>query len=71
MPSRTFIFAPRPYSVAAVSRMTLTSCPAGGTGNRLVLEGGKIAEDGPHAELVEAGGEYALLWNRQTGAYLE
>ena len=37
----------------------------------VVLADGKIAEDGPHAELIEQGGEYALLWGRQTGAYLE
>ena len=37
----------------------------------VVLDHGKIVEDGPHAELIEAGGEYAQLWNRQTGAYLE
>ena len=35
------------YSVAAVSRMTLTSCTAGGAGNRLVLEGGKIVMQMP------------------------
>ena len=29
----------------------------------------KIIEDGPHAELVQQSGEYASLWNRQTGAY--
>lgn len=37
----------------------------------VVLDGGKIIEDGPHDELVSRGGEYAHLWNRQTGAYLE
>ena len=37
----------------------------------VVLADGHIAEDGPHAELIDRGGEYALLWNRQTGAYLE
>lgn len=37
----------------------------------VVLDGGKIVEDGPHGELVSRGGEYAHLWNRQTGAYLE
>ena len=37
----------------------------------VVLADGKIAEDGPHAELIAQGGEYALLWGRQTGAYLE
>ena len=37
----------------------------------VVLDHGKVVEDGPHAELVKRGGEYANLWNRQTGAYLE
>ena len=37
----------------------------------VVLSGGQIVEDGPHAQLIENGGEYALLWDRQTGAYLE
>lgn len=37
----------------------------------VVLEDGRIVEDGPHAKLIEADGEYAHLWNRQTGAYLE
>jgi ATP-binding cassette subfamily B protein len=33
----------------------------------VVLEGGRVAEDGPHAELIAHGGEYAQLWERQTG----
>ena len=37
----------------------------------VVLADGKVVEDGPHAELIEAGGPYAHLWSRQTGAYLE
>lgn len=37
----------------------------------VVLADGKIVEDGPHAELIETEGEYAHLWSRQTGAYLE
>ena len=37
----------------------------------VVLADGKVVEDGPHAELIAAGGEYAHLWSRQTGAYLE
>ncbi|MDO5358208.1 MAG: ABC transporter ATP-binding protein [Slackia faecicanis] len=37
----------------------------------VVLEGGRVVEDGPHAELIEADGVYADLWNRQTGAYLD
>lgn len=35
----------------------------------VVLSGGRIVEDGPHDKLVAKGGEYAGLWNRQTGAY--
>ena len=37
----------------------------------VVLADGKVVEDGPHDELIAAGGEYAHLWSRQTGAYLE
>ena len=37
----------------------------------VVLADGRVTEDGPHAELVEADGDYAMLWSRQTGAYLE
>lgn len=37
----------------------------------VVLSHGKIVEDGKHAQLIEAGGEYGDLWNRQTGAFLE
>lgn len=37
----------------------------------VVLDHGKVVEDGPHAELIKAGGEYAHLWDRQTCAYLE
>ncbi len=37
----------------------------------VVLDGGRVVEDGPHAELVKQGGEYAHLWGRQTGAYLQ
>ncbi len=36
----------------------------------VVLSDGKVVEDGPHAQLIESGGEYAALWSRQTGAYL-
>ena len=33
----------------------------------VVLDDGGIVEDGSHAELIEANGPYARLWNRQTG----
>ncbi|MGI6032730.1 MAG: ABC transporter ATP-binding protein [Coriobacteriales bacterium] len=36
----------------------------------VVLEHGKIVEDGTHDELIDAGGEYAHLWARQTGGCL-
>lgn len=32
----------------------------------VVLKDGKIVEDGTHDDLVQAGGEYAKLWSRQT-----
>ena len=37
----------------------------------IVLSDGRIAEDGTHADLIERDGEYAHLWDRQTGAFLE
>ena len=37
----------------------------------VVLANGEVVEDGTHHELVERGGEYASLWNRQTGGFLE
>lgn len=36
----------------------------------VVLSDGKICEDGAHAQLVESDGEYARLWNRQSGSFL-
>ena len=37
----------------------------------VVLEEGKIVEDGTHATLSQAGGVYESLWDRQSGAFLE
>ena len=37
----------------------------------IVLADGGISEDGTHQELIKKGGEYAHLWDRQTGAFLE
>jgi ATP-binding cassette subfamily B multidrug efflux pump len=36
----------------------------------LVLDEGKIAEDGTHDALLAAGGLYARFWNRQSGGFL-
>ncbi|MGN6157837.1 MAG: ABC transporter ATP-binding protein [Devosia sp.] len=37
----------------------------------VVIEQGRIVEQGTHAELLEVGGEYAKLWLRQSGGFLE
>lgn len=37
----------------------------------VVLEEGKIAQQGTHKELLEAGGIYAKLWAHQSGGFLE
>ena len=37
----------------------------------VVLKDGKIVEQGSHKELLAAGGEYAKLWSRQSGAFLD
>ena len=59
MAGRTsIVIAHRLSTVAALDRI-------------VVIDNGKIVEDGPHAALIEANGAYAHLWNRQTGAYLE
>ena len=36
----------------------------------IVLENGGLSEDGTHQELIDKNGEYAALWDRQTGAFL-
>ena len=36
----------------------------------VVLDKGRIVEEGTHAELVETGGLYASLWARQSGGFL-
>lgn len=37
----------------------------------VVLSNGRIVEQGTHHELLERGGEYAKLWSRQSGAFLD
>ena len=36
----------------------------------VVLDQGRIVEDGSHAELLERGGIYAELWSRQSGGFI-
>ena len=36
----------------------------------VVLDGGRIVQSGTHAELLELGGHYAALWERQSGGFL-
>ena len=37
----------------------------------IVLDDGKIVEQGSHKELVRQGGSYASLWSRQSGGFIE
>lgn len=37
----------------------------------VVLEDGAVIEQGSHAELVAAGGQYAALWSHQSGGFIE
>lgn len=53
----TIVVAHRLSTVASLDRI-------------VVLKQGAIVEDGPHSQLVEAGGEYSRLWDRQTGAFM-
>ena len=36
----------------------------------VVMEEGRIVEEGTHAELLNRGGLYAQLWRRQSGGFL-
>ncbi len=36
----------------------------------VVMENGRVAEDGPHAALVDAGGLYARLWRLQSAGFI-
>ncbi|KKB09062.1 ABC transporter ATP-binding protein [Devosia chinhatensis] len=37
----------------------------------VVLEKGRIVEEGTHAQLLASGGHYAMLWERQSGGFLD
>lgn len=37
----------------------------------IVMDQGKIIEDGTHAELLEQNGHYASLWKRQSGGFID
>jgi ABC-type multidrug transport system fused ATPase/permease subunit len=36
----------------------------------VVLDRGRVAEQGTHAELLALGGVYARLWRRQSGGFI-
>ncbi len=36
----------------------------------IVMDAGRIVEEGTHAELLAKGGQYASFWNRQSGGFL-
>lgn len=36
----------------------------------VVLEHGRVVEDGAHADLVARGGVYAAMWRRRVGGFL-
>ena len=36
----------------------------------IVIDEGRIVEEGSHAELIAGGGLYARLWARQSGGFL-
>jgi ATP-binding cassette subfamily B multidrug efflux pump len=37
----------------------------------VVIDGGKIVEEGTHAQLLALGGHYAKLWHRQSGGFID
>ena len=37
----------------------------------VVLSSGEIVEQGTHKELLDKNGDYAKLWSRQSGAFLD
>jgi ATP-binding cassette subfamily B multidrug efflux pump len=37
----------------------------------VVLDRGRIVEQGSHAALLRLGGHYAALWRRQSGGFLD
>ena len=57
MPARPSLLAHRLSTIAKMDRL-------------VVMDGGRIVEQGTHHELLRAGGDYATLWKRQSGGFL-
>jgi ABC-type multidrug transport system fused ATPase/permease subunit len=36
----------------------------------VVLDHGRVVEDGPHEDLVSTGGVYARMWQQQSGGFV-
>jgi ATP-binding cassette subfamily B multidrug efflux pump len=37
----------------------------------IVLDRGRIVEEGAHEDLLQRGGHYAALWRRQSGGFID
>jgi ATP-binding cassette subfamily B multidrug efflux pump len=52
--------------IAIAHRLSTIAC----LDRLLVLNEGRIVEQGTHDELLQLGGQYAMLWRHQSGGFL-
>jgi ATP-binding cassette subfamily B multidrug efflux pump len=52
--------------IAIAHRLSTIAC----LDRLLVLNEGRIVEEGSHDELLKLNGQYAMLWRHQTGGFL-